>query len=205
MMTNLRKFSRALTALTLTATLAAAAPTLAGDDDGCHNPRDRKGWLVGLNVGSGSSSYGASVGSRTYTEDAYSGEYGGLRGGYAFSNAFAVTLEGVGFGSSSGDRDWGMGAGLVAVTWWPAGGGFFVRGGLGGGGGEVLLRESGEVAEFSDRAAGLFGIGYEWQVGRNFALGLAADGFGFDIEGITGETDAFVGTGSFSIQFNWYL
>ena len=138
-------------------------------------------------------------------DDPFSGGYGGLRGGYAFSNAFAVTLEGVGFGSSAGDRDWGMGAGLVAVTWWPAGGGFFVRGGLGSGGGEMLLRESGEVVEFSDRAAGLFGIGYEWQLGRNFALGLAADGFGFDFEGLTGETDAFVGTGGFSIQFNWYL
>ncbi len=205
MMTNLRKFSRALTALTLAATVAAAAPSQAGDDDGCHNPRDRKGWLVGFNVGSGSSSYGASVGSRTYTEDAFNGSYGSLRGGYAFSNAFAVTLEGVGVGATEGERDWGMGAGLVAVTWWPAGSGFFVRGGLGVGGGEMLLRETGEAVEFDGKGAGLFGIGYEWQVGRNFALGLAADGFGFEVEGLNGETDAFMSTGTFSIQFNWYL
>ncbi|MFO7608516.1 MAG: hypothetical protein R6X35_04870 [Candidatus Krumholzibacteriia bacterium] len=198
--------TRALALIALTVTLTSAAPAAAGNDDGCGRcERDREGWLVGLNAGWGHSSFGAKEGSRTFTDESFGGDFGGLRAGYAFSNSFALTLEGYGFGSDEGGTDWGMGAGFATVTWFPGGGGFFVRGGLGIGGGEVLLRDTGRTVEFDSRAAGLFGIGYEWQLGRNFALGVAADGFGFDLGGASGLDEDFVGSGGMSIQLNWYL
>ncbi|MBE0567252.1 MAG: hypothetical protein IH621_14930 [Krumholzibacteria bacterium] len=205
MTTTRGTFGRALALAILTTTILAGAGPALADEDGCRNPRDRKGWLVGFNAGWGSSSYGATVGTRTFSDDPYGGSLGALRGGYAFSNAFAVTLEGYGFGSSAGQDDWGMGAGFATVTWWPAGGGFFVRGGLGAGGGEVLLRETGRKLEIEGKGAALFSLGYEWQLGRNFALGVAADAFGFHLDGASGLEDDYVGVGGMSIQFNWYL
>ncbi|HPF69553.1 MAG TPA: hypothetical protein PLQ13_02685 [Candidatus Krumholzibacteria bacterium] len=197
--------ARALTLMSLAAVLATAAPARAGDDGGCGWPRDRKGWLVGFNTGWGTSTYGATIGKRTISDEGFGGGMGGLRVGYAFSNAFAVSLEGYGFGSDEGDDDWGMGAGFATATWYPGGGGFFVRGGLGLGGGELLMRETGEMLDFGAEAAGLISLGYEWQVTRKFALGLSVDGFGFDLGGASGLDDDFAGVGGMTIQFNWYL
>ena len=49
------------------------------------------------------------------------------------------------------------------------------------------------------------GLGYEWKLGERFGLGLAADGFGFDADGVTGYEDDEVGAGGATVQFNWYL
>ena len=77
--------------------------------------------------------------------------------------------------------------------------------GLGGGGGDILRRDTGKLVHFEEKGAGLFGFGYEWKLGRKFALGLAADAIGFDLEGASGLEDDIAGLGIFSIQFNWYL
>ena len=203
-----RTYAGLLALTILIIALAGAAPAKAGAGDGeCRYPHAREGWLVGGNAGWGSTSYGAKVGSRTFTDEAYGGGYGALRAGYAFSDAFAVTLEGFGFGRSGEgeDDDWGLGGGFATVTWFPSGGGFFVRGGLGVGGGEVKVRETGEIVAFDGKAAGLFGIGYEWRVGRDLGLGVAADAFGFHLDGASGLEDDSAGTGGLSIQLNWYL
>ena len=125
--------------------------------------------------------------------------------GYAFSNSFALSLESFGYGSHESDEEWGLGASFITVTWWPDGSGFFLRLGAGGGGGDILSRDTGKLVHFEGKGAGLIGLGYEWQLGRKFALGVAADGFGFDLDGASGLEDDAVGVGTFSIQFNWYL
>jgi hypothetical protein len=205
MTTKLQDIGRTLAAITLITTLAVAAPALAGDDDGNVSLRNRKGLLVGVNAGWGHSMFSEQVGSRTYSDDPYSGGTVGLRFGYAFHDALALTAEAHGFGSNAGQDEWGMGAGLLVLTWWPRGGGLFVRAGVGAGGGEVLLRETGEILHFEDKATGMFGIGYEWMVGRNLGLSLVADGLGIDLDGISGRTDDVTGSSSVSIQLNWYL
>jgi len=206
MTTKLHALGRTLTTLALIATLAAAAPALAGDQEGGKLLRDRKGWLVGINAGWGHSMFSEKVGSRTFSDDPHGGGAGSLRLGYAFHDALALTLEGHGFGSSAGESDWGMGAGLVVLTWWTRGGGFFVRAGVGSGGGEVLLRETDELLQFDGKTAALFGIGYEWMVGRNLGLSLAADGFGIDLDGVAGHSDDdSAGASSITVQLNWYL
>ena len=205
MTTKLHTIGRTLATIALITTLTAAAPVLAGDDEGYESLRNRKGLLVGVNAGWGASMFSEKVGSRTFSDDPYSGAVAAVRFGYAFNDALALSAEAHGFGSQAGQSDWGMGAGLLVLTWWPRGGGLFVRAGVGAGGGEVLMREDGEILHFEGKAAGMFGIGYEWMVGRNLGLSLVADGLGIDLDGISGRTDDVTGSSSISVQLNWYL
>ena len=103
-------------------TLMAAVPALAGD-----HPRDRKGLFLGLNAGWGGAAFQSKLAGKTITDDSYRGATGALRFGYAFSNSFALGLEGHGFGAHEGDEEWGLGASFLTVTWWPDGSGFFLR------------------------------------------------------------------------------
>lgn len=194
--------------LILFVVVVLAAPALAEDrdDDECWKRcRDRKGWLIGFNAGWGGSTVEFERQGRTFSEDESSGFLGGLRGGYAFSNSFALTLEMIGFGNGDEDEEWGLGAACVTVTWWPDGSGFFLRAGVGGGGGTIFLEETGETVDVKDQGAALFGLGYEWQLGKKFALGVAVDAFGFELEESTGFENDTAGAGGMSIQFNWYL
>jgi len=197
-MKNHTCIKKALLALTLIAVVMAAVPSFAAD-------RDRKGLFLGLNAGWGGAGFGSKIGSKSISDDPFMGAAGALRFGYAFSNSFALSLEGYGFGSESGDDGWGLGASFLTVTWWPDGSGFFLRMGFGAGGGDIRVRPTNDLVHFEDKGAALFGLGYEWQLGRKFALGVAADGIGFDLDGASGLEEDFVGLGTFSIQFNWYL
>lgn len=206
MMISKRTIARTLSFFALTATLATALPVQASKCETTTYARDRKGWFVGVNAGFGGSHYSEDLDKRTVSDHPFGGALGGLRVGYAVSNVFAISLEGHGFGSSAGrHEDWGMGAGFVAATWWPRGSGLFVRAGLGAGGGEILLRRTDELVEIDDKTAGLIGIGYEWQIGRRFALGIAADGIGFSLDGAGGGNNDIAGASGVSIQLNWYL
>lgn len=206
MLISKRTLAGTLSSIVLAATLMTALPVQAGDSETGGHARDRKGWFVGANAGFGGSHYSEDLGKRTVSDDPFGGAMGGLRIGYAVSNAFAISLEGHGFGTSAGrHEEWGLGAGFVTATWWPRGSGFFVRAGIGSGSGEILLRRTDELVEFEDKTAGLFGIGYEWQLGRRFALGVAADGIGFDLGGLGGGKEETAGASGVSIQLNWYL
>lgn len=189
-----------LLTLVLVTTAAVATTAMAEGND-----RNRKGLFVGLNAGWGGAGYSVQLDDQSLSDDPFNGAAGALRFGYAFSNSFALSLEGHGFGTDRNEEEWGMGAAFLTATWWPDGSGFFLRLGLGGGGGDVLRRSDGELVHFEDKSAVLFGAGYEFQLGRKFALGLALDGIGFDLEGASGLEEDFAGTGNVSIQFNWYL
>jgi len=209
-----------LVAFVLITTLMSAAVAQA-------EARNRKGLFLGFNAGWGSAGFSSQHGDQTLTDDPFGGAAGGLRFGYAFSNSFALSLEGYGFGTGEDDDGWGLGAGFLTVTWfpdgggfflrvgggagvlgatwWPDGSGFFLRIGGGAGGGDILLRDTGELLHFEDKGAVLFGLGYEFQLTRKFALGIAFDAIGFDLEGASGLEEDVAGMGVFSIQFNWYL
>lgn len=197
-MNDRARFTRILFGMTILVALATAGSGFAAE-------RNRKGLFVGGNAGWGSAGYSAQVGDQSISDDPFGGGAGALRLGYAFSNSFGLSIEGHGFGTESGGQDWGMGAGFLMVTWWPDGSGFFLRVGAGSGGGEVLVRETGRLVEFDNSSAGLFGLGYEWQLTNKFALGVAADAIGFDLDNQSGLIEDFAGMGNFTIQFNWYL
>lgn len=193
-----KNVQKALVAIVLMTTLMSAAMAQA-------EPRNRKGLFLGFNAGWGGAGFSSQHGDQSLTDDPFSGGAGGLRIGYAFSNSFALSLEGYGFGTDRNDEDWGLGAGFLTVTWWPDGSGFFLRVGGGAGGGDILLRDTGELLHFEDKGAVLFGLGYEFQLTRKFALGIAFDAIGFDLEGASGLEEDVAGMGITSIQFNWYL
>jgi len=167
---------------------------------------ERKGFLLGINAGWGGASFGYRTNRTSVTEDPFHGGFGGLRFGYAVSNSIAFTLEGFGVGVYDDKyEDSGIGAGFVAVTWWPEAGGFFLRMGFGGGGGELVRRSDGEKIKMTDRSAALFGLGYEFRLTEKFALGLAVDAFGLDLDLGSDHEEDWAGGGGASIQFNWYL
>lgn len=197
----------AITTLILLAVICSAATAFAQGDDWRPGDRNRKGFLLGLNAGWGGSSFGYSADGKSVVEDPWHGPLGALRLGYAVSNSVAFTLENYGFGAfnTADDQDWGMGATLIAMTWWPDASGFFLRLGFGGGGGDVYSRDQGEKVHFEEAGAALFGMGYEWQLGRHFALGLAVDAVSFEIDDVLGHESDWAGMGGASIQFNWYL
>jgi len=196
-----KTFRQAVLALVLLTLVMAAGPSFAEGRE-----RNRKGMFLGFNAGWGSAGFSSQVGDQTISDDPYSGGAGALRVGYAFSNSLGLSLEGHGFGTSgdSDDEDWGLGAGFLVVTWWPDGSGFFVRLGGGVGGGDIRTRGRDDLIHIEDEFAGLFGLGYEWQLGDKFALGVAFDGIGFDMDSNSDLVEDFAGLGNMTVQFNWY-
>ena len=189
----------ALTILILTATTATAHGR--DDDDGL------QGWFLGINAGGGETFTAWEDGKRSVTEEGEFGAMGAFRVGYAFNSKWALSLEGYGIGMEDHDElneDVGLGAGLIVGTWHPTGGGFFVRAGLGAGGGDFVHPDTREKVTLEGKAAGMFGLGYDWRVGRKTALGVAFDGFAICADDATGYEDDAVGAGTFSVQFTWH-
>jgi len=152
------------------ATVAAIllASTIAGA-----SAHVRRGAILGLNLGTGSSTleYDAPNGHVKRTVDG--GIAGGARLGYAFSDRLVLSLEAHGYGWDDGAASRNAGVGLLVATWYPGAGGFFLRAGVGGG--RIAVHEPGIGWKDRDGGAGTVGLGYEWRVGPQFAMGLAAD------------------------------
>ncbi len=189
----------------LTVILVISAPSILWAYEG-HQERDaHDGIFIGLSAGGGGSSINYSDGSRSITEDPTPGGFGALRLGYAFNESFAISLENFGFGSDYEDEKWEIGASFASMTWHPGGSGFYVRAGVGGGGGNYTHPEDGTRHELKDQLAGMFGIGYDFRLCNKLALGVGMDSFAINADKTTGYEDDFIGSGSFSIQLNWFI
>ncbi len=151
-------------------------------------PHERQGVMLGFNAGAGSAElqFENSDGT-TVSGDREGGGAFGLRAGYAFNDRLALGLEGTGwsrtFENDSGlDATWTFTVSTIALTWYPGGGGFLLRGGLGWGRAEMELDlGDGTISGDDTGAAALIGLGYEWRLGRRFALGPAVDFGGMDL------------------------
>lgn len=188
-------------------TLAANLCLAQNDTSEPAGERNDRGLYLGIGAGVGGSAAHYKDGSRSIFEDAQGGAVGSLSFGYAFSSKFALSLEAYGFGAGEDEKDdeTGLGAGFLTATWHPCGSGFFVRLGLGGGGGSVLHPVTGEKIDVEDRGAGLFGLGYDWRVGRNTTLGLSFDSMCIDAGGVTGFEDDNFNASGVTLQFKWHL
>lgn len=173
----------------------------------CQCRHDRRGWLVGFSFGAGGGKLNFERGERDHDADAETGFLGALRFGYGVSNSLAFAVEAQGFNRSANGSEWNAGALLGSLTWWPDGGGFFLRLGIGGGGIDLVEPHADgteRTLEHEGSAAGM-ALGYEWRVGRTFALGLTADLVGLDIDDTEVLRDLAFGYAGFSVQFHWYL
>lgn len=168
--------------------------------------RNRKGIVLGFNAGWGGTGLTYEEAGRSVSQDYRNGPIGGLRFGYAFSNSFILGLESYGVATyREAGEDIGVGAAFLTVTWFIDGGGIFLKAGGGAGGGEFMAPGEIEPTTFEDKPAGMLAVGYEWKLGRKFALGGSVTGIGFDLEGLTGNVEDSLGTGGFAIDFTWYL
>jgi hypothetical protein len=174
----------------------------------CRHANERKGLLLGFSLGGGQGllCFERPDGSE-HEPDPERGGMGGLRVGVGVSNSVAFSVETHGFEREGNGSDWSAGVLVGAVTWWPQASGFFLR--LGAGVGGVELEEphpDGTVRELDRNGpAGFFALGYEWRVGRKFAVGVAAEAAGIDLDDTEDLKDLSFGHGGVTIQFNWYL
>ncbi|MBU0740790.1 hypothetical protein KJ554_00400 [bacterium] len=194
-----------LVALTLTLALLAllAATVRAGEF-----PHERKGLVLGFNLGGGNAALQYDLFGTNVEREIENVFGGGGRIGYGLSDHVVLSLEGHGFGKTSGEADVQAVMTLVTVTWYPGGGGFFLRAGGGGGAANVTLPGPPAAVDWNEReaegAAGV-GLGYEWRLGRQFALGVALDARGLSFEDLPLFRETTLGHGTASLQLNWYL
>jgi hypothetical protein len=198
-----RKTNLTLAALALTSLLAAAAQA------GTH-PNERRGWIVGFDIGTGTSlvKYDRPVGNYESDDDEIGGSFG-IRVGYGLSDRFTLTLDSNGFGLEDDDWETGIGTTVAMATYHFGGGGFFLRAGAGIGRIETTLPDdltgSPAVEIKKNGPVAAFGLGYEWRVGQKFGLGLALDSRGGAIEDFDDLTDISFTKSTVGLQFNWYL
>ena len=192
-----------LVVLTLVLLTALAATARAGEF-----PNERKGPVLGFNLGTGGGKFEFErLGVKVDKE--LDGVFGGIgRIGYGVSNSVIISLEGHLFDKSNSEVDVQGVDTLLMLTWYPGGGGFFLRGGLGGGAANVKLLGPPHLIDWEEREseeAGGFGLGYEWRLGRQFALGVALDVQVMRFDDLLLFKDTYLGHGAMSVQLNWYL
>ena len=194
---RIRQLLLALIALSL----LAAETARAGD---YHN--DRRGLMLGFNVGGANADLKFQRLGADIKREIEGGHGGALRVGFGLSDHFVLSFEAYGIEKQDAATDLEAGAALVTATWYPGGGGFFLRAGVGTGV-TSLKMTSPEFINWVEREgdAALLGLGYEWRLGRQFALGVAVDGVVTEYSDTFGFHDTEFGFGSASLQLNWYL
>jgi len=161
------------------------------------HPHERDGMILGFNLGGGSAGISASG----FDSDREGGLGGNFRVGYAFSPQAAAGLEGNMWTKEVDNETWTFSMGAAALTYYPGATGFFVRGGVGVGTAEYSLDQGGITYSASDDGIGfLLGTGYEWRLGRKFALGPQ-----FDYSYSKVSDDYSINYFNFTMGLNWYF
>ncbi len=170
------------------------------------HPNDRKGLVVGFNMGGANAVLEYDRAGASVEREIEGGIGGAFRLGVGLSDSFVLGIEGHGITKKDGLEELEVASGLVTLTWYPGGGGFFLRAGAGTAQATVKLPYP-TGANWVEREgdAGLLGIGYEWRLGRQFALGVALDAVGVEFQDLPDFQDTVLGYGSASLQLNWYL
>ncbi len=181
-----------LTALLIGASVAGAEPS-----------RDRDGFFLGLDIGSGGMGYEFKKAGKTYEYSDQTGSALGLRLGYAFNSYISLALEGRSFGHRSGDYETSLCTQTLLATVYPAGGGFFLRAGLGAAKFEVDLGDD-VIEEFDeDGGAIALGLGYDWAVSDRFAIGLSAEMRGAVFDDFGAFEEMAVGAGTLGASMTY--
>lgn len=172
--------------------LGTASPSLAGSW-----PHERDGIVLGFNAGGGSA--GINV---TGVDSNREGGFGGnFRVGYAFSPQVAAGLEGNMWTKNVDNETWTFSVGGPAITYYPGATGFFVRGGVGVGTVDYSLKSGGVTLSSSDNGFGFLGaMGYEWRLGKKFALGPE-----FDYAHAKVNDNLSMNYFNFTMGLNWYF
>ena len=172
--------------------LFSAAAAFAGS-----YPHERDGMILGFNLGGGS----AGVNVTGFDTERKGGVAGNFRVGYAFSPQIAAGLEGNMWTKDVDGTTRTFSVGAAALTYYPGATGFFVRGGVGVGTVDLSEDQGGVTYSASDNGFGwLVGTGYEWRLGRRFALGPQ-----FDYAHAKVNEDVSISYINFTAGLNWYF
>ncbi len=186
--------------------IALSILTLATASDAGEFAHERQGFIIGLSTGSGCGGLEYEQGGKTIEIDELVGSTGTFRIGYGFSDSWTLTLDAQGFEHDSRNSTMELGSAVIAGTWYPRAGGFFVRLGLGGGESEVRIDDIDSPLNFKEEGGVIaLGLGYEWRVSRNFALGLGLEARGYAFDDFDGLKEMTLGNGNCSILMTWYL
>jgi len=166
--------------------------------------------VVGLNVGWGWARVEGAEQGASFITDHESALAGGLRLGWAKNEFLLYSLE-----FSGWDKNWDyygttneltIFTGTVSLTWFPGGQGLFVRGGLGWGSLEVKFRTVPQFTVFKEASwAFTVGLGYEWRLGEDFAIGAAYDFRYLPIGDFEIFTNVKGYNSNVTVNLNWYL
>jgi len=160
-------------------------------------PHERDGMILGFNLGGGS----AGTSGSGVSTDRETGLAGNFRVGYAFSPQVAAGLEGNMWTKNVDNETLTFSVGAAALTYYPGATGFFVKGGIGVGSAEYSVDQGGTTLSVSDDGLGfLVGAGYEWRLGRKFALGPQ-----FDYSYAKINDDFKINYFNFTMGLNWYF
>lgn len=185
---------------------AAALALLTGAARARDYDNDRRGLMLGFNVAGGGAELTYRALGAEVKREIEGGSGAAVRLGFGLSDHVVLGIEAHGMRKEDSLTDLEAGAAMVTVTWFPGGGGFFLRAGAGTGITTLRLDQAPTV-DWVEREgdAGMFGLGYEWRLGRQFALGVALDGIVTEYEDLGGFVDTEFGFGAASLQLNWYL
>lgn len=149
-------------ALMLTAAAAAAQSKPAAPED---QPRNaHRGFWISFGLGGGS----AGVDCSSCSTERTSGFSGNFRIGGTLSQRLLLGFETNGWLHSESGVDETLGFGSAVLAWYPSRtGAFFLKFGIGG----MTYKATDGVDDFTaTAAAGSFGLGYDFRMGRNFSL-----------------------------------
>jgi len=168
----------------------------------------RDGTVVGLNFGIGWAHTDFTENGTAQSTESLSALQGGFRFGWAKSEYLMYSLDVGGWTHFEQDASNLIFTGTVNVTWFPGGQGFFVRGGAGGG----FLQLERVPVGFDQRVryqepgwAFTAGLGYEFRLGEQFALGAAFDYRYLPIGNFEQLTDTKTYNTGLTVNLNWYL
>jgi hypothetical protein len=199
-----RTFARSICLLFLVGLLLQASPVAALRQ----YSHVRDGTVVGLNFGIGWAHADFTEGGTARSTESQSALEGGFRFGWARSEYLMYSVDVSGWTHFEQDASDLLFSGTVNVTWFPGGQGFFVRGGVGGG----FLQLERVPIGFDQRVrlqepgwAFTAGLGYEFRLGEEFAIGAAFDYRYLPVGDFEEFTDTKAYNTGLTVNVNWYL
>jgi len=188
----------------LAASLLATSTALAGS-----HAESRHGWFGGLDLGLGGTHLEYEKNGHDFESDDDTGAGLGVRLGYAFSPVFTLAIEARGAGQDDDGYEYNTASTSLLMTFYPGRGGFFLRTGVGSAHVETEIPANADPLreQAIDKHAPVFafGLGYEWMVSRNVALGLALEARGGEIDDFDQVEDITFGESTLGVTMNWFF
>ncbi len=184
--------------------LSLAAFAAAGSAD--PYPHERRGFMMGGNLGGGSAAVSATGGGFSVSSQREAGVAGNFRFGWGLSPYLSLGFESNAWSKSEGGTTVNFGVGALTATYYPnPAQGFYMRAGVGGGTQKLIVTQNNLSASATENGVGFTGgVGYEMRLGEKWSLGPALD-YGYTSVDVPGGGTLSSNYVNFTAAFNWYF